>query len=65
MPMQNEACDFGSTMKNTVQHEQAKTQRAAAGARQTLPPKSPPDWTPQPCGLSRQELREIVAQIMG
>ncbi len=61
----NEACDFGSTMKNTVQHQQAKAQRAAAAARRTPPPKSPPDWMPQPCGLSREELREIVAQIMG
>jgi len=52
-------------MTSTVQHQQAKAQRAAATARQTLPPKSPPDWAPQPCGLSREELREIVAQIMG
>lgn len=23
------------------------------------------DWRPQPCGLSREELRAIVAKIMG
>lgn len=63
--MQERSLRFRIYMKNTVQHQQAKAQRAAAAARQTLPPKSPPDWAPQPCGLSREELREIVAQIMG
>jgi len=28
-------------------------------------PKSDPNWKPQPCGLSREELRAIVAEIMG
>lgn len=23
------------------------------------------DWRPEPCGLSREELREIVAEILG
>lgn len=28
-------------------------------------PKSDPNWKPEPCGLSREELRRIVAEIMG
>jgi hypothetical protein len=27
--------------------------------------KSDPNWKPQPCGLSREELRKIVAEILG
>lgn len=31
-----------------------------------VPPlRSHPDWKPQPCGLSREELRKIVAEILG
>ena len=29
------------------------------------PPRSAPDWKPQPCGLSREELRRIVRNILG
>ncbi|MDR6873028.1 hypothetical protein J2Y55_004052 [Bosea sp. BE125] len=28
-------------------------------------PKSDPNWKPEPCGLSRAELRKIVADILG
>lgn len=59
------ACDFGICMKNKTQHQQAKAQWDDAAARRALPPKSPPNWAPQPCGLSREELREIVAEMMG
>ncbi|MCU4178105.1 hypothetical protein [Bosea sp. BH3] len=52
-------------MKNKTQHQQAKAQWDDAAARRALPPKSPPNWAPQPCGLSREELREIVAEMMG
>ncbi len=27
--------------------------------------KADPNWKPQPCGLSRDELRRIVAEILG
>lgn len=29
------------------------------------PRRAHPDWKPQPCGLSREELRKIVAEILG
>jgi hypothetical protein len=28
-------------------------------------PKSNPNWKPQPCGFSREEIRKIVAEMMG
>jgi hypothetical protein len=31
----------------------------------TTPPRAAPDWKPQPCGLSRQELRRIVRKMLG
>ena len=52
-------------MRNLTEIEYKKTQRLAASVSRPQPPKSPPNWKPQPCGLSREELREIVAQIMG
>ncbi|WP_157733093.1 hypothetical protein [Bosea sp. AS-1] len=52
-------------MNNKTQDKYQKTQQNAASAPRPLPPKSSPDWKPQACGLSREELREIVAQIMG
>ena len=27
--------------------------------------KAAPDWKPQPCGLTRRELRQIVGEILG
>ncbi|HSP24530.1 MAG TPA: hypothetical protein VLQ65_05100 [Saliniramus sp.] len=27
--------------------------------------KAAPDWKPQPCGLTRSELRDIVGEILG
>lgn len=32
---------------------------------ETMPPRSAPDWKPQPCGLSREELRRIVRKVLG
>lgn len=32
---------------------------------ETMPPGSAADWKPQPCGLSREELRRIVRKILG
>jgi hypothetical protein len=32
---------------------------------ETTPPGSAADWKPQPCGLSREELRRIVRKILG
>ncbi len=34
-------------------------------AFKAIPAKSPPDWKPEPCGLTREELRNIVAEILG
>ncbi|WNJ88852.1 hypothetical protein [Bosea sp. 685] len=34
-------------------------------AAKTAPRKSDPNWKPEPCGLTRAELRKIVADIMG
>lgn len=31
----------------------------------TAPRKSDPNWKPEPCGLTRAELRKIVADILG
>ena len=39
--------------------------RVADAIANTLPPKSAPDWKPQPCGLSREELRRIVRKMLG
>jgi hypothetical protein len=33
--------------------------------RKTNTRKAAPDWKPQPCGLTRSELREIVGEILG
>jgi hypothetical protein len=29
------------------------------------PVKSSPDWKPEPCGLSREEVRRIIAEQLG
>lgn len=52
-------------MKSITQNDKKKPQRLPASAMQPLRPKSIPDWKPEPCGLSRKELREIVAEILG
>jgi hypothetical protein len=52
-------------MKSTTEYERPTTQCLGASASLPLPPKSSLDWKPEPCGLSRAELRKIVARIMG
>jgi hypothetical protein len=52
-------------MKNKTRHEHETTDSVTLSPTRPSPPKSSPNWKPQPCGLSREELREIVAQIMG
>lgn len=42
-----------------------ETRRVADAIATTLTPKSAPDWKPEPCGLSRQELRRIVRKMLG
>jgi hypothetical protein len=42
------------------------TTTAQHSAATIMPPlRAHPDWKPQPCGLSREELRKIVAEILG
>jgi hypothetical protein len=45
--------------KSLVPHQPSNAVNAAAA------PKSNPDWKPQPCGLTREELRKIVEEILG
>jgi hypothetical protein len=41
------------------------TNAAMTNAAKTAPRKSDPNWKPEPCGLTRAELRKIVAEILG
>jgi hypothetical protein len=57
-------------MQESTQLKSPETGRVADAIANTLPPKSAParsapDWKPQPCGLSRQELRRIVKKMLG
>jgi DNA topoisomerase VI subunit B len=52
-------------MQERIELKSPKTARVANAIAKTLPPKSAPDWKPQPCGLSRQELRRIVKKMLG
>jgi DNA topoisomerase VI subunit B len=52
-------------MQESIELKSPETKRVAAATAATLPPKSAPDWKPQPCGLSRQELRRIVRKMLG
>lgn len=52
-------------MQDSIELKSTKTGRVANAIAETLPPKSAPDWKPQPCGLSRQELRRIVRKMLG
>jgi hypothetical protein len=33
--------------------------------QEIAPIKSSPDWKPEPCGLSREEVRRIIAEQLG
>lgn len=52
-------------MQDSIELKSPETGRVATAIAETLPPKSAPDWKPQPCGLSRQELRRIVRKMLG
>ncbi|WP_139163544.1 hypothetical protein [Bosea robiniae] len=52
-------------MKSKIRHDHNKTQPPGPSASGPSLPKSAPNWKPEPCGLSREELRRIVARIMG
>lgn len=43
----------------------AQPRRQVKTTNHTSPPLASPGWKPQPCGLSREELRKIVAEILG
>jgi|GEM_PF-5215255 hypothetical protein len=51
------------TMTNKAHPRSAPTHPRSAPKTNTR--KAAPDWKPQPCGLSRSELREIVGDILG
>lgn len=51
-------------MQETIDLKSPATRRVADAIANTLPPKSAPDWKPQPC-LSREELRRIVKKMLG
>lgn len=60
-------------MQGTAQLKSPETGRIAPAIARTMPdktmpktmPGSAPEWKPQPCGLSREELRRIVRKILG
>jgi len=52
-------------MHESIELKSLQTGRVADAIANTLPPKSAPDWKPQPCGLSREELRRIVRKMLG
>ncbi len=54
-------------MNTNTQPKMASTQPRPLHdmAAKLAPPKADPAWKPQPCGLSREELRKIVAEILG
>jgi len=54
-----------TNMKSKIHYDHKKTQLLCPSASGASTPKSSPNWKPEPCGLSREELRKIVARIMG
>jgi hypothetical protein len=52
-------------MKSKIHYDHKKTPPPGPTASGMSLPKSSPNWKPEPCGLSREELRKIVARIMG
>lgn len=52
-------------MQKTTKLKLPKPRRTATASAATTPQKSDPNWKPQPCGLSREELRRIVEEILG
>lgn len=52
-------------MQNTAQLKFPKPQHARAATIDASPRKSDANWKPQACGLTREELRKIVEEILG
>jgi hypothetical protein len=52
-------------MQESTELKSPETGRVANAIVKTTPPRAAPDWKPQPCGLSRQELRRIVRKMLG
>jgi hypothetical protein len=52
-------------MQSKIHYDHKKTQLLGQSASGASLPKSSPNWKPEPSGLSREELRKIVARIMG
>lgn len=50
-------------MKNITHNKKAKSLGRPAPQPKTR--KAASDWKPQPCGLTRSELRQIVGEILG
>jgi hypothetical protein len=52
-------------MQNVQSLNPSKYPIPAATTKVASPRKSDPNWKPQPCGLTREELRKIVEEILG
>lgn len=55
-------------MQNTTHSTRASAQTRLTHTTSTplnAQPKADPNWKPQPCGFSREELRAIVAEMLG
>lgn len=50
-------------MQHSTHNKKAKTLGRPAPQPKTR--KAASDWKPQPCGLTRSELRQIVGEILG
>jgi hypothetical protein len=48
-------------LKSSAAHARPVRQTAIVTAQR----KSDANWKPEPCGLTREELRKIVAEILG
>jgi hypothetical protein len=54
-----------STQINTARELRPTSARAESATRAKFARPGKQGWQPQPCGLSRNELRSIVAEILG
>jgi hypothetical protein len=52
-------------MHKPTHQKSAKSQHPHAVPTNRMPPRAAPDWQPQPCGLTRLELRQIVEDMLG
>lgn len=54
-------------MKNIINHNVTAGERPHHIRNTTAPtlPKAKKAWQPEPCGLSREELRKIIAEQLG